>query len=248
MSSKKLMSHYILYALKNEINSEKVISLIRWITDDRGTGEIWKQEKHNISRDGMFKLIDVSYMNRPLAKWLNGVPILADMETKNIYKGTDCLKEVKMIIQNNEDTLQYSDNQTENLPKKEEKEFVLPRDPRDPPVSAPMPVPVPTQVTAPVPAPMPAPVPIPVPTSMPVPVPASAPRPVSTPVSTPVPTSVPTPVPTSVPTPVPTPVGKVAPVTRTIRVPSHTTTNMDAPPTMNIEMTSSLLPKPEVDG
>ncbi len=73
------MSRFILYAIQGEKNSDKALQNLEWGPDQ-------------LTRDKQVQYRNPFQLKGPVPKWLNGIPILADIHTHRIYKGTNCLK------------------------------------------------------------------------------------------------------------------------------------------------------------
>lgn len=125
------MSHFILYAIHGESNSDKALNGLEWGPD-------------NITRDKKIQYRNPFELKRSIPKWLNGVPILADLQNHRVYKGTDCLKTLEELYpvsvrshSHNQVPLPQikdDDDEEEPMPLKDEdksQEVKIPVDPRD---------------------------------------------------------------------------------------------------------------------
>ena len=76
------MSRYILYAVHGERNSDKALSCVVWGPD-------------NLTLDKEIMCRNPFHLRSNLPLWLNGVPILADVQKHHVYKGSHCLRELQ---------------------------------------------------------------------------------------------------------------------------------------------------------
>lgn len=125
-------SRYVLYAAPGDEICNVILSKIVW-------------NANGVSIDGSVRHVNPLTMQTPLPRWLNGVPILADLTTKKIYKGTNCLKEMEDVYFHTPIAPQLIQGYGSYAPRDSAKEhfpapaaattaeqnFVLPPDPRD---------------------------------------------------------------------------------------------------------------------
>jgi hypothetical protein len=119
------MSHFILYAIHGEPNSDKALNELEWGPD-------------NVTRDKKIQYCNPFELKRAIPKWLNGVPILADLQNHRVYKGTNCLKTLGELypvsVRSHMPLPKIEDDDEEPMPLKDEdksQEVKIPVDPRD---------------------------------------------------------------------------------------------------------------------
>jgi hypothetical protein len=104
---------YILYAVPGDKNSEKAIQMPDWGQND-------------ISLDGQIKFVNPLQL-RQWPHWMTGVPILANRQTREIWKGTHCLRELEQIASVVED----DEMRMQPTIQPEDPPVEIPKDPRE---------------------------------------------------------------------------------------------------------------------
>jgi len=108
---------YILYVVPGEQHSDMALSFVTW-------------GPNRLSKDKLICYRNPFHLRSSQPPWLNGVPILVDKTTKDIFKGTRCidqLRKLRMTSQDERDGIADFPMADQDNPTQTQ----LPKDPRD---------------------------------------------------------------------------------------------------------------------